>query len=231
MSSEIAKLALRLQKMLVPTVHVLVPKVLFTYMVSTIVREQGKAESVNRELFRQGVWSGSTALLNLTSPSALRGLWPKEGHVKGVQRFIEVYGSAAWNIFAGYLPRVATEAVDERGFVWARIVENPEKDAFYKVTTPEGVNTLYFIAGAYEGATLTAFRVLGVEREWYSMWRPTRDGIAGYYARNTLQPAEVKGYVSQREPAFFSLVKWEDSVAFASELIGYEIPKSIPHIE
>ncbi|MEM0335770.1 MAG: hypothetical protein QXT33_05160 [Thermofilum sp.] len=224
MSSEIAKLALRFQKMMFPTVHVLVPKVLFTYLVSSVLREHGDPADANRELFKHGVWSGSTALLHLSSPSALRSLWPKDGRAEGVQRFIEVYGQAAWNIFAGYLPRVSTEAVDKRGFVWALIEENPDKAAFYKVATPEGVDPLYFIAGAYEGATLTAFRLLEVEREWYSMWRPVKGGIAGFYARKTLQVAEVVNYATRRNPSFFELVKWGDSALFAAELLGYEVP-------
>ncbi len=222
--SEVYKLVLRLQKAFTPTVHVLVAKVLFAYMVSRIARERGDPRAVNTELFRQGVWGGSLAMLNLAPVDSLRRLWkPDPG---GVKRFIEVFGSAAWHIFAGHVPSLRTEVLDRRGIVWAEVEEVPGRDAFYKVEAPEGVNTFYFVAGAYEGATQTAYRLLGVEEQWVSMWRPLEGrGICGFYARRDLDPREVEEVVRNRKPEFFDLISWNDSAAMLEETLGFSIPR------
>jgi len=222
--SEIYKIALRLQKAFAPTVHVLVAKVLFTYMVTTIVRERKDPKAVNTELFRQGLWSGSLAMLNLAPVDSLKRLWkPDPG---GVARFIEVFGSAAWHIFAGHMPGLRTEVLDKRGVVWVEVEEVPGKDAFYKVEAPEGVDTLYFVAGAYEGATQTAYRLLGVEEQWLSLWRPLEGrGICGFYARRDLDLKEVEEAVKRKKPGFFDLISWNDSASMLEETLGISIPR------
>jgi hypothetical protein len=223
--SEVYKIAFRLQKAFTPTVHVLVAKVLFTYMVTTVVRERRDPRAVNAELFRQGIWGGSLALLNLAPADTLRRLWKPEP--SGVAKFIEVLSSAAWYIFAGHMPSVRTEVLDERGIVWVEVEEAPGKDAFYKVEVPEGVNTLYFVAGAYEGATQTAYRLLGVEGQWLSMWRPLdTGGICGFHARRDLDPREVIEAAKRKRGSFFDLISWNDSASMLEEVLGVSIPRA-----
>jgi hypothetical protein len=224
-SVEIAKALVRLRKMLQPTVHVLVPQVLFSYLISTVTRERRSPQEVNRELFRLGVWGGSLAMLKLAKPEELARFWPKSFDAGKLGGHIKLFGSAAWYIFAGHMPAIRTEARAPK-LVWVNLEESPGKDAFYKVETPEGVSVWYFLAGAYEGATLTSFRMLGEEERFLAMWRPLpgRNGLEGYYALREVGSAEIARACVEADPEFFSVVSWEDSARFAEELLGVKIP-------
>lgn len=225
MSAEIARFLLRFQKMFQPTVHVLVPQVLFTYMVSDISRKNPSPSLANKELFRIGVWSGSIAILKLAKPSDLASFWPKSFDAEKLSNFFRVFGSAAWYIFAGHMPKISIEKKSEK-ILWLELRENPGKEAFYKIEVPEGINVWFFLAGAYEGATLTAFRMLGEEENYLTMWRPLKsgDGIVGYYASREINPGEIARICIDSNADFFSIVSWEDSSLFAEQLLGLKIP-------
>ncbi len=225
MSSAVLRFMVRLQKMYAPTVHVLVAKSLFAYMLERLLKEHREPEAVNRGLFREGVWVGSLAITKLASPAQLKRFRPGPD-LERTRRGVELYGAAAWYIFAGHVPSVRTEVADREGVIWIEIREDASKDAFYKIVVPEGVNTLYFVAGAYEGATATAFRLVGVEGEWFNMWRPLGGGgICGFYAPQSLAPSRVAEVVRSRSPEFFRVVSWDDSARFLRELINFEIPQ------
>jgi hypothetical protein len=224
-SVEIAKALVRLRKMLQPTVHVLVPQVLFSYLISTVTRERRSPQEVNRELFRIGVWTGSLAMLKLAKPSDIARFLPDTFDADIIGDGIKLVGSAAWYIFAGHMPTIKTE-IKAPKFLWINLMESPGKDAFYKIETAEGVNVWYFLAGAYEGAALTAFRMLRKEELYLAMWRPlpSGNGLEGYYALREVGSAEIARACVDADPEFFSVVSWEDSARFAEELLGVKIP-------
>jgi hypothetical protein len=225
MSAEIARFLLRFQKMFQPTVHVLVPQVLFTYMVSDISQKSPSPSLANKELFRIGVWSGSIAMLKLAKPGDLASFWPKSFDAEKLSNFVRIFGSAAWYLFAGHLPKISTEKKLEK-VLWIELREISGKESFYKIEVPEGINVWFFLAGAYEGATLTAFRMLGEEENYLSMWRPLEsgDGIEGYYASREINPNDIARICIDSNVDFFNIVSWEDSSLFAEQLLGLKIP-------
>lgn len=224
MSRELAKLAFRLQKAFAPTVHVLLPKILFTIMVSQIAKGEEDAISACRELFKQGVWAGSIAVANLASSASLRRFWPEKPDPRAVADYAEVFGRALWQIFVGHAPRVKTAVLDERGLAWVEF-EEAGGDAFYKIIAPADVNTAFFVAGMLEGAFQTAFRVVEAEAEWFSMWRPLDgEGVCGFLANRSLSTTEIERAVESKKPGFFRVVDWEQSLALAKDLLGAGVP-------
>jgi hypothetical protein len=225
MATEIAGMFLRLQKMFQPTVHVFVPQMLFSYMVSTVVKERPSPTEANRELFRLGLWGGSVAMLKFSKTINPKDIWPKSFDVGKFTSYAKLNHGGAWYLFAGHMPEINVEARGQK-FIWITLRELPGKETFYKIETPEGVDVWYFLAGSYEGAALTLLRLVGEEEKYFTMWRPlpSRDGIEGFYAIRDLGPAEVIRTCNDLDPGFFKLVSWEDSAKFAEELFGIKIP-------
>lgn len=224
MSREMAKLAFRLQKAFAPTVHVLLPKVLFTSLVAQLVKESGDSLSACRELFKRGVQAGSLAVTSLASAASLKRFWPDKDDPRSVASYAELVCEAFWQIFVGHKPRVKASVLDERGLVWVEI--EAAGDAFYNVVAPPGVNTLYFVAGMLEGAFETMFSIIGVEREWRSMWRTLDSrGVCGFIAGRGVPQPVAERLVEARQPSFFRLIDWGQSVAIAEEMFGIEAEK------
>ncbi|ABL78598.1 hypothetical protein Tpen_1200 [Thermofilum pendens Hrk 5] len=225
MATEIARILMRIQKHFAPTVHVLVPQMLFAYMVSSVAREVSSPSEVNKALFRNGVWSGTIAMTRMAKPEDLSALWPRRFDPGKLAGFVKVFGEGAWYIFAGHLPRLNAKPVAD-GVLWITIEEGEGKEAFYSIEVPEGVNVFYFLAGAYEGATQTAFRMLGEEERWISMWRPLPGGrgIHGFYALREIGAERIVEAAINADRDFFSTVSWEDSSRFAEELLGVKFP-------
>lgn len=225
MSRELAKLAFRLQKAFAPSVHVLVPKILFTMVVSQIAKDKEDAISACRELFKQGVWAGSIAATHLASSASLKRFWPEKPDPRAVADYTEVLGCALWQIFVGRTPRARTAVLDEKGLAWVEFEEAPGEDAFYKIIAPSDVNTVFFVAGMLEGAFQTVFRIVEAEAEWFSMWRPLDgEGVCGFLAKRSLSPTDVEREIESRRPGFFRIVDWGQSLALARDLIGSTIP-------
>jgi hypothetical protein len=194
-------------------------------MVSDISQKNPSPSLANKELFRIGVWSGSIAMLKLAKPGDLASFWPKSFDAEKLSTFVRVFGSATWYLFAGHMPKVSTEKKLEK-VLWIELREISGKESFYKIEVPEGIDVWFFLAGAYEGATLTAFRMLGEEENYLSMWRPLKsgDGIEGYYASREINANDIARICIDSNVDFFSIVSWEDSSSFAEQLLGLKIP-------
>jgi hypothetical protein len=194
-------------------------------MVSDIFQKNPSPSLANKELFRIGVWSGSIAMLKLAKPGDLASFWPKSFDAEKLSTFVRVFGSAAWYLFAGHMPKISTGKKLEK-VLWIELREISGKESFYKIEVPEGINVWFFLAGAYEGATLTAFRMLGEEENYLSMWRPLKsgDGIEGYYASREINANDIARICIDSNVDFFSIVSWEDSSLFAEQLLGLKIP-------
>ncbi|MEM0459710.1 MAG: hypothetical protein QXZ31_07550 [Thermofilaceae archaeon] len=223
MSRELAKLGFKLQKAFAPSVHIIVPKILFTLVVKEVVKEKGDEVSACKELFRQGVWAGSLAVTNLASLASLMKFWPGKDDPHGVAGYAEMIGGAFWRLFVGHGPRVKTEVLDDKGLVWAEVTEAPGADAFYKVIAPAGVDTLFFVSGMYEGAFQTILNLVGAAGGWIAMWRPLGSrGVCGFLGKLDLPPSEAAKLIEAKCPSFFRIIDWDQSVAFTNELLGVE---------
>jgi len=203
----------------VRAVRTAVKKFLFAHMLAGLPKG-----AVERELFRQGVLLGSLVAAAL-APPALRSLWPREADASRVARFVRLVGYTVWYALVDQVPSVRAEPLDARGLVWAEVRGDPGEDAFYRLELPLEVGTLFFVAGAYEGALQEALRLVGAEGEWYSLWRPLGgEGVCGFCSRREIPAAEVAAAVERRCGSFFRVVGWGDSAAYLRELLGFEVP-------
>ena len=167
MAAEIASLLSRIQKAFQPTVHVLVPQMLFSYMISKVVKEHPSPVEANKELFKLGLWGGSVALLEFSKSIDLKKIWPKSFDFNKFSSYAKIADRGAWYLFAGHMPKINIEASGSK-LIWVTLREDPRKEAFYKIEVPEGVSVWYFLAGSYEGSVLTLLRLVGEEEKYFT---------------------------------------------------------------
>jgi len=202
----------------------LVPKIFFAHVVAEVTARCTSPQEVNRELFKLGVSAGDLVAVVTAVPTHLKRMWPSGGEASKVVGFSRWVFSSAWHTITGRPPTVRAEVLGD-GLVWIELEEKPGEDAFYKIVVPEGVNPLYFAAGALEGCAQAFMRALGVD--WFSFWRPLgRRGARGFLSVSAKVGEEVASTIVSRAPDFFADITWEDSVKALDEALGARVPQA-----
>jgi len=201
----------------------LVPKILFAHVVAEVTARCASPQEVNRELFKLGVSAGDLVAVVTAAPTHLKRIWPSGGEASKVAGFSKWVFSSAWLTLTGRIPTAKAEVLSD-GLVWVKLEEKPGEDAFYNIAVPEGVNPLYFAAGALEGCAQVVLRVLGAD--WFSFWRPLgRRGACGFLSSSAKAAEEVASAIASRAPDFFEDATWEDSVKALDEALGARVPQ------
>ena len=217
-----SRLAFKLGRAMSPAARCLVPKILFAHVVAEVTARCASPREVNRELFKLGVGAGDLVAVVTAAPTHLKRMWPSGGEASRVAGFSKWVFSSAWLTLTGRPPTVKAEVSGDR-LVWVELEERPGEDVFYKIVVPEGVNPLYFAAGALEGCAQAVLRVLGAD--WFSFWRPLgRRGARGFLSSSAKAAEEVASAIVSRAPDFFADVTWEDSVKALDEALGARAP-------
>ena len=228
MKDRLVYLAARLRKSLgAPTVHAMVPRLLLSVLVAELRRRLPDAAAVNRELHRYGFWMGDRFMAVMAKKSDLELVFPRDGRPRGMADGMRVYGAVAWYLFAGHFPEMEVRVVElEGGSAVSGVirVEEGRDYIFTRVLSVEGVNPFYVASGAYEAATMLAFRMLELEDRWWTLWRPLgRGGIAGYYVERGVPVEELAAYAEEEHPGFFGDVPVEVTLRLFKEYLGVEV--------
>ncbi|MCS7105274.1 MAG: hypothetical protein NZ954_06895 [Thermofilaceae archaeon] len=218
-------LDLRLRKAPESKVQVLAPKVFFAYMVSCILKEVREPKIVNKELFKQGVWSSSFATINFVHMEKVRKAWLSKVEPSEMSSFIGFFSRSIWYAFTGHSPKVETKVLEGKSLIWVEVEGQPTSEAFYEIVLPDKVNALFYLAGVYEGAAQTVLGWIKMDAFWFSFWRPLDDiGVCGFFARRELPVNDVVKTVQARRPDFFDVVTWAESSLVLNEFLGSNVP-------
>ncbi len=200
MKEGLIKIVLKLRKRLsMVTVHGYVPRALMAFLIAEMRAHGAGAAEINRKLFEIGVYVGTRAFAELSSPGEAK-MVVKRGEAGELARAMEVLGWGAWYIFAGGDARVRAEVVE--GLVHG--VVEPLETTFFDVEAGEA-NPYWLAAGAYESATVQFFRYAGILDVWTALWRPRAGGrgLEGFYIPRSMKARGLVEAVESVAPGFF----------------------------
>lgn len=211
-------------------VSIVVPEIFFAYIVRDMWSKYRDPEVVNRELYRMGAWVGPQALYRLADPASLERLFPADGNLEGVANYMELMAAIAFEVYCAVKPTVTVQIVEKDEKVVYGVLEMPEgEDSFFtEIDAPEGVNPLFFVAGAYDTATQAAFAAMERAKGFYGFWRPKGErAMAGFYIPPRAEFEKALKTIEEVEPKFFKTITLKLTVDVLINYAGYPPPPNV----